>query len=588
MAQQSSVRDGSRFLKKADQSPVSRNKMLQEPRYVSPRQGRQTASLARLSEIENRIRSRRQALEQTRQVTSGPTLTPHLTVSPPAALDTTQQVSTGAQSQRRSRFLKNKPAGCVESTNTSTAVAPQSADGLSPRVRARDAAALPADLETTPGRRTSNVGVESDEEYMQKLLGDVEDSSDHSVSGPERASSMKSEGKMLHRPSQKVQSIAPPAAHPPLPSDVPPSRSSASPSRCSSPFRFSSKTRTHFSPSVVPTSPSPPPVSILPSERIDAHNSEHSALSSLAGAKVLSLDQLFQVGSASEEPHSQTNSVSSEDFKINLMTLDELSPAAVGFTSETSGKENQRKLKDPVSGSWNKHRQAPQEEEQVEEALNYQSDFDSYVSGDEGAAASLVTRDERTRDIDSSTLSDPSDLSSSQISERSRKSMPVGKSSHPGSSASPSSQSSYRSPRRYSSGAKAVRDAAVQTQPRPMKDSWSTGMATLDPTVARLYLNPPPVVTHAISAARLEAIYMSDPAAFALNEMLKQQLSMTKHFIDSSDHLYSCLRRSLEPPNYRYTRLKDTLQVLYTCSHTNPIAPPSVRIQPLTRPSKNQ
>uniref|UniRef100_A0A1A8LBD1 Calcium homeostasis endoplasmic reticulum protein n=2 Tax=Nothobranchius pienaari TaxID=704102 RepID=A0A1A8LBD1_9TELE len=534
--------------------------MLQEPRYVSPRQGRQTASLARLSEIENRIRSRRQALEQTRQVTSGPTLTSHLTVSPPAAMDTTQQVSTGAQSQRRNRFLKNKSAGCVESTNTSTAVASQSADGLSPRVRTRDAAALPADLETKPGRRTSNVSVESDEEYMQKLLGDFEDSSDHSVSGPERASSMKREGKMLHRPGQKVQSIAPPAAHPPLPSDVPPSRSSASPSRCSSPFRFSSKTQAHFSPSVVPTSPSPPPVSILPSERIDTHNSEHSALSSLGGAKVLSLDQRFQVGSASEEPHSQKNSVSSEDFKINVMTLDELIPAAVGFTSETSGKENQRKLKDPVSGSWNKHQQVPQEEEQVEEALNYQSDFDSYVSGDEGAAASLVTQDERTKDIDSSTLSDPSDLSSSQIAERSRKSMLVGKSSQPGSSASPSSQSSYRSPRRYSSAAKAVRDAAVQTQPRPMNDSWSTGMATLDPTVARLYLNPPPVVTHAVSAARLEAIYMSDPAAFALNEMLKQQFSMTKHFIDSSDHLHSCLRRSLEPPNYRYTRLKDTLQ----------------------------
>ncbi|KAF0042504.1 hypothetical protein F2P81_006036 [Scophthalmus maximus] len=61
-----------------------------------------------------------------------------------------------------------------------------------------------------------------------------------------------------------------------------------------------------------------------------------------------------------------------------------------------------------------------------------------------------------------------------------------------------------------------------------------------------------------MSSVSSEALSTSNPAAFVLNEMLKQQLAMTRRFIESSRQLHSSLVRSLEPPNYRYTTLEDT------------------------------
>lgn len=46
--------------------------------------------------------------------------------------------------------------------------------------------------------------------------------------------------------------------------------------------------------------------------------------------------------------------------------------------------------------------------------------------------------------------------------------------------------------------------------------------------------------------------------------MLKQQLAMTRRFIESSSHRHSSLVQSLGPPNYRYTTLEDTKEVKHT------------------------
>lgn len=60
-----------------------------------------------------------------------------------------------------------------------------------------------------------------------------------------------------------------------------------------------------------------------------------------------------------------------------------------------------------------------------------------------------------------------------------------------------------------------------------------------------------------------------NPAVFALNEMLKQQLAMTRRYIESSRRLHSSLVQSLEPPNYRYTTLEETKEVMHTHTHTH-------------------
>nr|XP_040040285.1 uncharacterized protein C19orf44 homolog [Gasterosteus aculeatus aculeatus] len=54
----------------------------------------------------------------------------------------------------------------------------------------------------------------------------------------------------------------------------------------------------------------------------------------------------------------------------------------------------------------------------------------------------------------------------------------------------------------------------------------------------------------------------SNRAVFALNEMLKQQLAMTRRLMESRHPLHSSLVQSLGPANYRYTTLEDTKEYI--------------------------
>ncbi|KAM4548067.1 uncharacterized protein C19orf44 homolog isoform 2-T2 [Odontesthes bonariensis] len=563
---QSSLGGGSRFLKKApppansSQSPVSGNQKHQvlEPRYVSSQHGSQTAGLSRLAEIERHVRSRKQVLEQAKQ---GPKASLSgssdcVTSPSPAAqsMEASVQLSALSNSEQRQsekRFLKKKAALVAECANTASAVAPNVA---AVRVRSSSKAGNllePSEpLEMKSVKVMGGVNLESDEEDMRKLLGDSMDSSDHSFLEPGRPSSSKRADKMLKGCTPRVHSTAPaPAVHPPSPSRSAPPRSPASSSRRSSPFRFTGQAQAHFSPSVLSPSPSPPRVSpSLPVRLGSSHEAErppHSRSSSSGRGEVLSLEELF-VGPPSEESCSERISVSSDDFQINVMSLDEPAPASVGFTSETQGK---------------------QEQEQEKEALDYQSDFESdsagsqvseHLGGDEEEEQLLSEVREVPFDSDYSRAFSDQPSWTSDCSQRS-KSFSKSRDSRYSSESQSSSQQSRRRRRRASAG-KALKDTGVQTQPYPLAEAWSTGMAALDPTIGMTYMN---TAAHAVSAERLEAIGMFNPAVFALNEMLKQQLAVTRRFIDSNHHLHSCLVRSLEVPNYRYTTLEDTIQKIH-------------------------
>ncbi|XP_017289768.1 uncharacterized protein C19orf44 homolog isoform X2 [Kryptolebias marmoratus] len=564
---QSSLGGGSRFIKKApkpinsSQSPVSKNQMHQK-REPS---GSQAAALSRLSEIESRINSRKQTLEEARQATKAAiNLTSDLRMSVTAAIQSTEAPeqlsahSSSEQSQKKNRFLKQK------------AVAPILSDvGGRSRARTTD----PVGLKMASARVISGVSLESDEEDIRELLGDSMDSSNYSSSESRKTSSMKRLKKELNSPSQRVQSPAlPTAVHPLSRSNTPPPLSTASPSRHSSPFRFTGQAQVHFSPSVLSPSPSPPPPNVSPSrsKRIGSSHKAGSPQESLLSLseQVFSLEELIPARPTSEYQHSQMGSVSSGDFQVNLMTLDELLPASAGFTAETPGikpSQSQSGHISPVPGSHHIH----QEEEQQP---HYQSDFESDSSvrqvskhtrghGDEDEVLSEVTKapspsdgsHETTEDDYSHALSDLSCSSTSQASNHSQR-------SESSSSASPGSRSLYQPSRKQTLARKALKDAATQTRLDPLADLHSAGAATLDLAVSRLYMNPPPVVAHAVSAERLEGISSFSPVLFALNEMLKQQLNMTRQFINHSDQLHSRLLRDLDPPNYRYTTLEDTIQ----------------------------
>ncbi|MED6235778.1 hypothetical protein ATANTOWER_000243 [Ataeniobius toweri] len=538
---QSSPGEGSRFLKKAPKpansshSPVSRNRA---------QRGSQAPVLRRLAEIESRVRSRKQVLEQAKQATAAALQNTEASVELSAQADSDQ-------SQKKNHFLKQKTAGAAQRTNTASPDAANPADVVvRSRSRASDPAVHSGGLERKPRRVMSGISLESDEEDMKKLIGDSVESL-----------SMLESVKMPHRTLSSHSPSPPAAACSSSPSNVAPPRSPASPSRRSSPFRFTGQAQAQFSPSVLSPSPSPPHAHPSHPDRLGSSQNpdtlqQRSHSSSSSRDEVLSLEDVIPVKPASEHPHSHMSSVSSEDFKINVMTLDELIPAFTGTASETPGRQNENKLVDPVPGSQSRHQQPPQEEMQ-EVVPDYHSDFDSDSSArqisehlghddeDEAEVWSEVRQvswtDEsrkNTNDDYSSIFSEPSCFSVRRTSNLGQR--------------------------------RNFKEAAVQTQPDPLADSWSAGVAPLDPTVSRMYMRPTAVVPHTDSAERLEAISRFDPAAFALNEMLKQQLTMTKQFMDRSEHLHSCLLRSLGPPNYRYTTLEETIQNICKHKHSKP------------------
>lgn len=51
------------------------------------------------------------------------------------------------------------------------------------------------------------------------------------------------------------------------------------------------------------------------------------------------------------------------------------------------------------------------------------------------------------------------------------------------------------------------------------------------------------------------------PAMLALNDMLRQQLALSRAFIESTRHHYASVLESLGPANYKYTTLEDTKEV---------------------------
>ncbi|XP_031728805.1 uncharacterized protein C19orf44 homolog isoform X2 [Anarrhichthys ocellatus] len=579
---------GSRFLKKAplpatisSQSPVSKSHMQQVPEHrnvSSSQRGSQTAALSRLAQIESRIRSRKPvAVQVQEQVRQGPkpaeNLNSDVEVSPePAARSLEAPVQLSAQSSSNQiRFLKNKTAVAGNNITTAAARSPKGAD-IGVRSRAADAVVPLAGLETMSVRGVSGVSLESDEEDMRKLLGDSLDSVDNSFLIPGRHSSIRTADKMAH-------SSPPPAAVPPSSSsNRAPPRSPASPPRHRSPFRFTGQAQAHFSPSVLSPSPSPPCDSPH-----GAGSLPQRSLSSMSGrGEVLSLEELF-----SEDPLSEMSAVTSEDFKINVMTLDDL-----GFPERTSGEEREVKHSLHPPESPNRHQERPQlnkkekkDEQQEEDALDYQSDFESesrtepdhsvsHVSehlqadGDEEEAVVSEVREEgshsdvsrgRTGDDYSST---PSDTSRSWTSDHSQRLSKSSDSRSCRSSSSRGSRTLPRQSRRRASARKVLKETAVQTQPDLLAYTWPAGVAALGPAVAMTYMDPTPAVAYTLSAEMVEALSISNPAAFALNEMLKQQLAMTRRFIESRRRLHSSLVQSLGPPSYRYTTLEDTKEYI--------------------------
>ncbi|XP_033858060.3 uncharacterized protein C19orf44 [Acipenser ruthenus] len=554
----------SRFLKKASQSvkgsqsptmsKTSSKTNPTAPKAASTQRGSTSAALNRLALIENKIMNRRRARDH-----ADPDADLWASDEKPFSVQSSSDHSTRGSS----RFLKRKPP---DSKGPDPAQVEQTAGGLQ---------------KSHPKLTRKQVTVDSDEEDMKKLLGSSAVMSEESFIKQERPASRESPAparKSFLKSDRKTQPRSP----------SPPRRSplSRTPSPRRSPLRTVSRT------------PSPPrglsPRRML-SPRMKFIKRSSSSLSLRSDVK--SVEELFPSVLESEGVISE-RSDGSDDFKLNIMTFEDLVPAILGETEAPEERQEKTKSSKTINTTDSKGPQGfsqPANLNQVDGTAEYESDFESEIQTVSEKTIGEIS--ERLNDDSPASMVQEvsgrsqreawSEQSGYSAEERARKREHTESDpswSYPGrteggrssTDSSYSRASTYSSPspsgtltptprKGRSSKHRAVKEAGVQTQATGLAYNWSNGMAVLGPSIGATYVDPTPIASHVVGADALEALTAYSPAVFALNDMLKQQLALTRQFAETSRYLHTSLLESLGPENYHYTTLEDTKEFIRNC-----------------------
>ncbi|XP_069073056.1 uncharacterized protein C19orf44 homolog [Pleurodeles waltl] len=316
---------------------------------------------------------------------------------------------------------------------------------------------------------------------------------------------------------------------------------------------------------------------------------------------IKSLDELFSRASVIDSVASE----SSTDFKMNILSLDDLAPNIQFDTprkldkiQKTEEKQSTRSQKNQIIQSLEDTDILPSEDfvrlsrkmtEDTDSASEIATEADDDVEISEhlnidstprtrirfsgpGQTSSLQgestartaysddfeksTHTAVTKDMDSEeTMSHPSSYSTSSRTEAS---------SLTPKSPALSSPVRVKKKRGATETKAAVKEVSVQTNDPAFIYHWSNlaGSAVLGPALGGAYTDPVPIASHVVSPDAVEAMTAYSPAVFALNDMLKQQLLLTQQFVEMSRHLHWATLESLESDSYHYITLEETKEYI--------------------------
>ncbi|XP_040176945.1 uncharacterized protein C19orf44 homolog isoform X2 [Rana temporaria] len=294
-----------------------------------------------------------------------------------------------------------------------------------------------------------------------------------------------------------------------------------------------------------------------------------------------SLDELFSRAD-------DLSSSSSNDFKLNILSLDELAPAAGTEELEekirisslpmksanekpkerkqapiTDHREPSHRHKDAKTFMRQKSSSDEESAPEVHTETN-KSDVSKHRHKDSSSSEqySQERPDETTihsaysEDFEDSVPSD-NELRSSSYSYSLPKSI-SSDSSLSSSHSYPQPSQSKRKEQSHITHRLVLRETSVQTNDAEFAYSWPQATIGFGPLAPSIAVEPASVVSHVVSPELIEALTTYNPMALALNDMLKQQLLLTRGFVDMARQLYLSTVKSLESESYQYTTLEDT------------------------------
>ncbi|XP_045709001.1 uncharacterized protein C19orf44 homolog isoform X3 [Phyllostomus hastatus] len=259
-----------------------------------------------------------------------------------------------------------------------------------------------------------------------------------------------------------------------------------------------------------------------------------------------------------QEPLSEASDSSLNDFRINVLSLDDLTPAASENLDLQQTKGGQRqKASRKSSWTW-----GPLTGSEVSEHLSEPSASSAGSTPEEPTASmGSLAYSEDFEESPSLTASEPMSHSGESW-DRTLASL----SEHSVSLRTDHTPPTLVSQKKWAPDVTRVmvKEKAVQTPDPAFTYQWTTvaGMATTGPALGGAYVDPAPIASHVVSADAIEALTAYSPAVFALNDMLKQQLSLTQQFLEASRHLHGSLLQSLDQDSFHYHTLEETKELI--------------------------